>query len=524
MKHKVNKKGLNKKALATLLAAMLLVGAVPVSAAQVSFAVDGLEEADVGDTINRAGYNMLGMRQVFEMLGADVDWNSVKRCVTATKDGKEVVLYVDTNKAYVDDKEVTLPIGCEIVDGHIYVPVRFVSEAFGYDISWDANTHKVSINTGDNKYVLLDTTPDITNDTIVLSYDEALQMAIDKSSTLKDIDESVAYLDELRSDLGDLIWSLDRQLSQINSNIFNLSQQTNDILAAQLSMQENIGNTIEAARNIKNVEIQKKMVSVNEEMVKDGLEVALRSYVNNINTTQTQIDLLEASVELGKENISNLELKNSLGYESDYDLQTAKNEQSNNESSLEMLKLNLANDKQALKSFLGIDASKDVYVENEVTFDALADVDLEHYILRKRELDPSITTLKNTVTLAEYKERTNAAYDSESTISVRNELNTAKRNLTDGQDTLEKNIRTAYNNIKQLEENNQKLLTSVEQAKATYNSVVASYKSGMATAYQVKQAKLGILSAEKDVEDNALNYDLLTYTFEHPYLLASTSN
>jgi outer membrane protein TolC len=514
---------MKKKLIAVILASSMCLSSVPVMAGEVSFEIDGLVEANAGTVINRQGYNMLGMREVFELLGADVEWNSVKRCVTAEKDGKTVVLYVDTNKGYVDNEPIKLPTNCVNVDGHIYVPVRFVSEAFGYDISWDAETRKIVINTGNEKYTLLDMTPDITDSTKILTYDEALKLALNNNSSLKDIDESVDYLDELRDDLGDLIWSLDQQESMYSSNLFNLSQQTNDVLAAQLALQTNIESTIEAARNIKNVEIQKQMVDVNKEMVSDGVELALKSYINNIKTTQTQIELLEANVKLGQENIENLELKNKLGYESDYSLQTAKTSQLANESNLKMLKLNLANQKQTLNTLLGLDANEDVYVESDVNFDALQDVNLEKYVTSKRETDPSIKTLKNTVTLAEYKERTNKSYDSESTISVRNELNSAKRALDDGKDSLEKNIRNAYNNIQQLEENNNMLLRAVEQAKADYNSVVTSYKSGMATEYQVKQAKLGILSAEKNVEDNARSYDLLTFTFDRPYLLGASS-
>ena len=55
----------------------------------------------------------------------------------------------------------------------------------------------------------------------------------------------------------------------------------------------------------------------------------------------------------------------------------------------------------------------------------------------------------------------------------------------------------------------------------TYNSVVVSYQAGMATNYQVSQAKLGILNAEIDVEKNALDYDLSVFTFERPYMLKS---
>ncbi len=514
---------MKKRLTALFLASTIAFSAVPAMAEEVSIEVDGLVEANTGTVINSNGYNLLGMRDVFEILGADVSWDSAKRCVTAKKDDKTITLYVDTNRAYVNDVNVKLPTKCVNLEGSIYVPVRFVSDALGYEIEWSQEKNRISINTGNEKYTLLDITPDITDDTMVITYEEALEMALDKSSSLKNIEDSVDYLDEMREDLGDLIWSLDQQQSQINSNLFDLEQETDEILAAQLSMQENIESTIEVARNIKNVEIQKSMVEVNEEMVSDGVELALKSYINNIKSTQSQIELLESSVKLGQENISNLELKNKLGYESDYNLETAKTNQLENESNLQVLKLNLENQKQSLNNLLGLDANQDIYVESEVTFDALKDVSLETYVDSKRETDPSIKTLKNTVTLAEYKERTNAAYDSESEIGVRNELNTAKRDLEDGKDTLETNIRAAYNNIKQLEENNKTLLRAVEQAKSDYNSVVTMYNSGMATEYQVKQAKLGILSAEKDVEDNARNYDMLTFTFERPYLLSSNS-
>lgn len=512
---------MKRKFAALFLASVVATSSVPVMGADVNLSIDGLVQANAGTVINSNGYNLLGMREVFELLGASVKWNGDKRLVTANKGDTTVELYVDTNKALVNGEYVKMPTGCVNLDGHIYVPIRFVSDAFGCKIDWDMATHKISIDTGNEKYTLLNVSAEVTDDTKVISYNEALQMAIDRSSDLKNVEDSVDYLDEMRDDLGDLMWSLDQQSSIYNANLFDLSQKTDDILAAQLAVQQNVESVIEAARSIKNVEIQKSMIGVNEEMVKDGVELALKSYLNNIKATRTQIQLLSEKVELGKENISNLELKNKLGYESDYSLQSAKTTQLSDESNLKMLTLNLENQKQALKTLLGVDASEDIYVEADVTFNALTDVSLETYVDRMRETDLSIKSLKNAVTIAEYKGRTNAAYDSESEIAVRNEGNTAKRNLADAQDNLEKNIRSTYNNIKQLEETNTNLLRAVEQAKADYNSAVTSYRAGMATEYQVKMAKLGILSAEKDVEDNARTYDLMTYAFDKPYLLSS---
>ena len=45
----------------------------------------------------------------------------------------------------------------------------------------------------------------------------------------------------------------------------------------------------------------------------------------------------------------------------------------------------------------------------------------------------------------------------------------------------------------------------------------------MITEYQVKQARLAILNAEMEIESNALNYDMMVFSFERPYLLSGSS-
>ena len=127
--------------------------------------------------------------------------------------------------------------------------------------------------------------------------------------------------------------------------------------------------------------------------------------------------------------------------------------------------------------------------------------------------------LQGNVDIAEYAQRTNIALVNESKKGVRNDYNTAARALEDGRDTLEKNIRSTYHNIQQLALKDKQLKLDVEQAVTDYNSAVSSYNAGMATEFQVKQARLGVLNAEKAVEDNKLNYIMLTATFEKPYLI-----
>lgn len=82
---------------------------------------------------------MLAARAFYEKIGAKVDWNGKDRTVTVTKDKDKIVLKIDSNKALVNGKEVALDSPAVIVKNKTYIPVRFVSEAFGYKVKYDKN-------------------------------------------------------------------------------------------------------------------------------------------------------------------------------------------------------------------------------------------------------------------------------------------------------------------------------------------------------------------------------------------------
>lgn len=501
-----------------MLIASILVSPIA-AASSVNIIVNGLLQPIVTDVITKDGYTLVGLRQIAELLDADkVDWNDVKRCVTIEKDNKKVVLYVDDNTISINGDEQKLPVAVEFVNGSAMVPLRIIGEAFDAEVSWSEDTRTVEFTKDTGKYLFLTVDRPVTGEsTLVLSYDEALKKAVDKSSNLKTIDDSIEYLDELRDDLGQNLRTLDEYGAVLN----NMNNDSASITEWQLKINDNIDGTISVLRNIKSIDIQKSAVGVNQEMVKDSIEISLKSYLTSIKSYQLQIDLLKESIELGQQNIENLELKNSLGMESDYNLKVAKINQETNESNLKTLELTLENQKQALKTLLGIPAEQDIVVDSDVAFNALDDINLESYIVKKVQADPSIILLKNNVEIAKYNKRTNNISISDSDLKIDNDLKSADRALKDGQDAMEKNIRTAYNNIKQLEEQDKSLRLNIEKAKEDYNAVVVRYQAGMATIYEVNQAKLGILNAEKAVEDNALNYDTLVFSFMHPYLLGS---
>lgn len=82
---------------------------------------------------------MLVARAFYEKIGAKVDWNGKDKSVTVTKGSDKIVLTIGANKALVNGKEVALDSPATIIKDKTYIPVRFVSEAFGYKVKYDAN-------------------------------------------------------------------------------------------------------------------------------------------------------------------------------------------------------------------------------------------------------------------------------------------------------------------------------------------------------------------------------------------------
>ncbi|OPJ56307.1 N-acetylmuramoyl-L-alanine amidase family protein [Alkalithermobacter paradoxus] len=92
---------------------------------------------------------LVPVRIVSESLGAKVEWNSITRTVTITRDDKIIILTIDNSRAQVNGKSITLPdnVPAKLVNGRTMVPVRFVSDELGLDVGWNDVSRTVILNT-----------------------------------------------------------------------------------------------------------------------------------------------------------------------------------------------------------------------------------------------------------------------------------------------------------------------------------------------------------------------------------------
>ena len=98
--------------------------------------------------IERDGRVLVPLRGVFEKLGAYVDWNQNTRTVIATKDETVIRLPIGSRFANVNGERISLGVPAMTIAGNTMVPLRFVSEALGADVSWDRYSSTVNIDMG----------------------------------------------------------------------------------------------------------------------------------------------------------------------------------------------------------------------------------------------------------------------------------------------------------------------------------------------------------------------------------------
>jgi len=95
------------------------------------------------------GRTMVPVRGVLEKLGADISYNNATQTVTASTPTMDIQLKVGSNTAIVNAKTVALDVPAQSIQNHTFVPLRFLGEALGADLKWNAATRTVVITTKD---------------------------------------------------------------------------------------------------------------------------------------------------------------------------------------------------------------------------------------------------------------------------------------------------------------------------------------------------------------------------------------
>jgi alpha-tubulin suppressor-like RCC1 family protein len=97
------------------------------------------------DPIIKDSRTLVPLRGIFEYLDVSVEWDQETRSVTCTKDGKTVIVKIDSDIATVNGEEFKMDTKAIIKDSRTLIPLRFVSESLGAYVDWDNESRTVII-------------------------------------------------------------------------------------------------------------------------------------------------------------------------------------------------------------------------------------------------------------------------------------------------------------------------------------------------------------------------------------------
>jgi hypothetical protein len=110
----------------------------------ITVTLEGKEIIFDQDPIMDSNRVLVPIRPILEAMGADVAW-SEDWLVTVTKGETKVDLRIGKAEALVNGETFNMDVPAKLVSGRTMVPVRFITQCFGYDVDWDQDKRTVNI-------------------------------------------------------------------------------------------------------------------------------------------------------------------------------------------------------------------------------------------------------------------------------------------------------------------------------------------------------------------------------------------
>jgi hypothetical protein len=101
---------------------------------EVTVYVDGKQVHFDAQPIVEDGRTLVPFRQIFEALGAEVEFDSEAKAALGNKDGVSIELPIDQPQGFINDEKIQLDVATQIVNGRTMVPLRFVGESLGCEV------------------------------------------------------------------------------------------------------------------------------------------------------------------------------------------------------------------------------------------------------------------------------------------------------------------------------------------------------------------------------------------------------
>lgn len=337
-----------------------------------------------------------------------------------------------------------------------------------------------------------------------LTMEEALAKALKYSPELREIEDTLDYLDESIDDIEDSVGS-------VKIPNYEYKKWVNDGWQQVVS-------------GIFQMEMGEKQAKIGRDIQKLALEVTVKSHFTSIVNNQDSLELVKKNAEIQQKLYEQGYTKYRLGMLSKYNLDQLQVAAQKAKDNVALLEASLEQQYIKLNSLMGESADKRFEYIYDVTFEPYElKLPIDQYISNALNDDMTIEMMELSLESAKFTKN----YVGESNTyldSMKQELDydTAKRDLKTAKEKKELLIRNAYLQLGQMESMYASAQADLTKAQADYRVAQVNLQAGNVTKTVVEQAEMGVISAQNALNELVYNYDMLVYTFENPSLLADT--
>ncbi|MEK4629053.1 MAG: stalk domain-containing protein [Solibacillus sp.] len=117
------------------------------AATNITIYVNGTKQSYSNKAMIKNGATLVPLRGIFEALGANVTWNQSTKTIDATKGSTKIWLKIGSTTTKVNNKNVTISVPAQVVNGSTLVPLRFIGESLGAKVEWIQASKTIKITT-----------------------------------------------------------------------------------------------------------------------------------------------------------------------------------------------------------------------------------------------------------------------------------------------------------------------------------------------------------------------------------------
>jgi len=493
-----------KKKLAIMMCMTLLMTmlAFPVSAAAPvpGVIIDGQTVSfDVAPVIDN-GRVLVPLRAIFEQMGAKVDWNDADKTATAIKGSVTVVVKLGSTSPTINGVVKTIDVPAKLVEGgRILAPLRFVCEAFGGTVSWDADKYMATVDTTGKTTT---ETPTQTSTEIepaaptemTLTLQQAVDLAVKNNPNVK-----LAEIDRDKK-------------SKSSAYAARTSRNLED---SYMDAYFDGKKAIDLAPKI--AERQKQQAEQVYEITINGVKIQTESAFYELIKARENEQIAANALQRADEQLQIANSKFAVGAVAKIEVIQNEAAQSGAQAALTSAQTNSRQKMLELNKVLGLDMNTTINTSGVFEFKAES-FDLQSLLDKAGQETMSIITAQNNADIAQWNYEAYLDYygsNNQNAQLAKDDANSAMVVLDQTKNNIVSTVNQTYSNYKSLEEQYQYLQKSVELSKEAYRLQQLSYEVGMTTFEDVQKASDNLQKAEASLSECIYNYNTLKSSLKY---------